>query len=563
MSRVIQLVLLLAFVRSMAGQVVVNEIMYAPDVQEPEWVELYNAGEEPVDLAGWKLRDAASGEAAIAFGSIAPRGFAVITRDTARLRSLRSVPSPMIRASLPALNNDADAVMLIDISGGMADSVPYRAAWGGVGGVSLERRWHALPGGEDSTWGSSKERSGATPGRRNSLAPAGLDLAARELSLDASRAMATFVIENPGMLPAAPALAILYHDGDENGAGDPYEEVARRSVDGPAPGGVLAVEIPWPLPPAVDGDVVLAEVRMPGDERPENNFVSVVVLAVVPESDVMIAEIMFDPLPAGSRSGAEYVELYNANAVPADVAGWKLYDATGRAQATLPDHTPAIAPGGRLVVASDTTIFDRFPYLRDSSNVVLFHLSSFGLNTDGDEVVLRNAAGTAVDSLAYTSRWHRRDLGETKGLSLERITMSGTSGDPRNWSTSAAALGGTPGARNSVELAPAVRRAELGVDPPTVSPDADGFEDFTRISYHLPTRNARIMATVYDRHGRPVRRLANNEPAAAEGELIWDGRDDDGRPLAPGIFVVRVEAYDDDGYGVFDAQGTVVVARKM
>lgn len=281
------------------------------------------------------------------------------------------------------------------------------------------------------------------------------------------------------------------------------------------------------------------------------------------EARIVITEIMFDPLPAGRKSGAEYVELYNSGTLSANVVGWKLYDATGKAQATLPAHTPAIEPGGRLLLASDTTLFFRFPYLRDSSNVLTFNLSSFGLNADGDEIVLRDMDGRVIDSLAYASNWHRRDFGEMKGIALERISMTASSTDSRNWSSSAAPLGGTPAALNTVAIAPVAYRAELTVDPPTVSPDGDGYNDFSRVSYRLPSRNARITALVYDRHGRPVRHLASNEPAAAQGELIWDGRDDDGRPLAPGIFVVRVESYDDDGRKLLTARGTAIVARRI
>lgn len=281
------------------------------------------------------------------------------------------------------------------------------------------------------------------------------------------------------------------------------------------------------------------------------------------EARIVITEIMFDPLPVGRESGAEYVELYNNTSIPIDIAGWKLHDATGKAQATIPARTPGIEPGGRLLLASDTTLFFRFPYLRDSPNVLIFNLSSFGLNADGDEIVLRDTDGRAIDSLAYSSKWHRRDFGEMKGIALERISMTAGSTDPRNWSSSAAPLGGTPAMANTVAIAPVVYRAELTVDPPTLSPDGDGYNDFSRVSYNLPTRNARITALVYDRQGRAVRHLASNEPAAARGELIWDGRDDDGRPLAPGIFIVRIEAYDDDGRRLLIARGTAVVARRL
>jgi hypothetical protein len=47
--------------------------------------------------------------------------------------------------------------------------------------------------------------------------------------------------------------------------------------------------------------------------------------------------------------------------------------------------------------------------------------------------------------------------------------------------------------------------------------------------------------TVLDVQGRRVRRLARGERAGA-GTGVWDGRDDAGVPVAPGLYVVRLEA---------------------
>lgn len=294
-------------------------------------------------------------------------------------------------------------------------------------------------------------------------------------------------------------------------------------------------------------------------------FLSVLllILPATAPGQIVINEIMYDPLTFGRTTTAEYVELYNRNAVPVKIAGWKIFDGTGTAQATLPVGSPQIAPQGYLVIASDTTIYLRFPDLRDSSNVVLIGKSSFSLNLDEDEVVLRTGNGVTVDSLHYDDNWQREDIGETKGIALERISATSASTDERNWSSSAASEGGTPGGRNSLEIPVSVIDAVVMVDPPVVSPDDDGFEDFTRISFRLPISTARIVATIYDRYGRSIRLLANNELAAAQGELIWDGRDDDGRPLSIGFYLVRVEAYDDGGGGLRVAQAMVVVARKL
>ncbi|MBI1840620.1 MAG: lamin tail domain-containing protein, partial [Verrucomicrobia bacterium] len=66
--------------------VVINEIMYAPisGDNDDEFVELYNRGAKPVDVGGWKLRDAVT----FTFPSntvIAANGYVVIGKNLARL----------------------------------------------------------------------------------------------------------------------------------------------------------------------------------------------------------------------------------------------------------------------------------------------------------------------------------------------------------------------------------------------------------------------------------------------------------------------------------------------
>ena len=39
-----------------AEQIVVNEVMYNPKADEPEWIELANITATPFDIANWKLR---------------------------------------------------------------------------------------------------------------------------------------------------------------------------------------------------------------------------------------------------------------------------------------------------------------------------------------------------------------------------------------------------------------------------------------------------------------------------------------------------------------------------
>ncbi len=69
------------------------------------------------------------------------------------------------------------------------------------------------------------------------------------------------------------------------------------------------------------------------------------------------------------------------------------------------------------------------------------------------------------------------------------------------------------------------------------------FGTSTRFSYGLP-RALDVEVRVYDLHGRKVRTLVKETQEAGRHLLDWDGRDDRGRVLASGIYLIRLRAGD-------------------
>lgn len=149
-----------------APGLVINEIMYSPESPGPEWVELYNGTEEPLDLGDFTFEDPST-QTPLPGHVIEPGAYALLCPDPQGFESAwGQPPCPLLQpSSWPMLNNTGDTLSLTD--GNMADWVPYNAAWGGSTNVSLERRSPAELGWRPSNWGSSS--SGSTPGRANSI----------------------------------------------------------------------------------------------------------------------------------------------------------------------------------------------------------------------------------------------------------------------------------------------------------------------------------------------------------------------------------------------------------
>jgi flagellar hook assembly protein FlgD len=54
-------------------------------------------------------------------------------------------------------------------------------------------------------------------------------------------------------------------------------------------------------------------------------------------------------------------------------------------------------------------------------------------------------------------------------------------------------------------------------------------------------RPGRARVTVHDISGRTVRRIFDGEWASGSRSIEWNGRDDDARPAANGVYFIRVE----------------------
>jgi hypothetical protein len=243
----------------------------------------------------------------------------------------------------------------------------------------------------------------------------------------------------------------------------------------------------------------------------------------------------------------------------------------------------ALAPGGYAVAFADTSVFGgRFESpptqsaLADSSLLTRFYSgadfsstlllpvdrTTLSLTNSEDTIRLLRGDGVLVDSVAYADDWHRPELDDATGIALERITPEGGGSGASNWTSSLDPSGGTPGRPNSVFLMPGEAPPAPGL---TISPSPFNASIGTQISYTLEADAALVRARIFDGAGRLVRTLEDATLAgnAQAGTLTWQGRDDDGRPLRIGIYIVLLEALDLNGAKTEAYKEVVVLARDL
>jgi hypothetical protein len=551
------------------GTIVVNEIMYAPRAGEPEWVEILNAGASTVKIVGWTISDASGARSSPFPAIVVPAGgTAVVTRNLQLFTLARGEPrcEAVALGSMPSLNNGGDAVIVRTMGGVAIDSVSYTPSWGGAAGKSLERRNpRSPPDGEG--WGECADSSGATPCAVNSIAVLPVDVS---LSLRAGYriphgavALLDAILINSGSEPVHDIEVRWFIDADLDVVPDEGEEIASYREAGPlVPGDSLVVTAEWTgVRPGVHQLIVRADVG--GDGRPGNNLARATVIVGQVPGAVVINEIMYQPLSGES----EYIELAAVD-IPLEIDTWALQ--LGLRDDGNPQKSIALkgAGGARLkyiVVASDSSILARFGRLSDPSGEarVLVSGSALGLSNSGETIRLVDPSGGTVDSVSYRPDWHAPAFTDVSGRSLEKIHPRLNGAARKSWSTSVAPEGGTPGMQNSI-VAPVGRYGlALHAAPNPFSPDGDGQEDHTVVSYRLAADAGYTTIRIFDVSGRLIRTLMERERGGYEGETVWDGRDDLSRRVRMGMYILHLEAFDGSGVMVATARAVVALAGRL
>ena len=274
--------------------------------------------------------------------------------------------------------------------------------------------------------------------------------------------------------------------------------------------------------------------------------------------DIKINEIMYDP----DNDNSEFIELYNNTDSPIDIGGWNLFDGSNN-YFELSETFFELNPSEYFIYAADSSILDYYSELQNNSAIIISNTGDLSLSNDEEIIMIMDHWGNVIDSIDYSSKWHNKNLNITKNKSLERINPNLDGNDKTNWSTSVDPIGATPIKKNSIYTEGETSEAKLSFSPNPFSPDNDGYEDFTLISYNLSVNTAQIRIKIFDDEGRLVRTLVNNKPSSSQGTEIFDGLDDSGNPLRIGMYIVFIEASNSTS-GVVDVlKDVIVIARKL
>ena len=520
--------------------VLITEIMADPDPSKGlptvEYVELYNRSTKPISLKNWFFADATT-KAKLPDYILLPDSFVIITSSA---YTVLFNQSSIGVNSFPSLGNDGDNLTLTNDGGQMIHAVNYTSAWitdalKRDGGYSLEMVDTKNPCGSGN-WKASTHPFGGTPGNKNSVAGKNLDETAPRLTriyamdsthleLFFNEAMDSTRIINHAQYAITPHKNILSVAGRA-----PFYSSTVLTLAQP-----IGFDTTYTL--SINNAYDCASNQLQDYSNVEFG------LPYQPEStDLAINEVLFNP----SSAGVDFVEIYNNSNKLIDVKNCIIAkrDDTGNISsfAWIAADGFTLKPQGYLVATSSPQFVQQTYFCLNPENLVTVNLPS--LNDDAGNIILLDKKGRIFDELNYTNNMHVPLLDDEDGVSIERIDFNRPTSDLTNWTSAAASVGyATPTYKNSQYLQTQHADYTIQLQPKTISPDGDGYQDVMNINYTLNQTGYTGTLTIFNDAGVAVKTLFKNNILGTSGTYTWDGTLTDGSKAPIGIYVFYFELF--------------------
>jgi len=424
------------------NDIVINEIMYSPTGEEPEWVEIFNQSDKSINLKNWKFSDRSSSVLISNVDLFIESLEYLLLTDDSILTSIYTIPSKIKTINLPSLNNTDDDLRLLNPQLITIDSVAYKSNWGGNAGTSLERVSFGENSNDFNNWKSSTSKTFATPGDINSVTPRQNDLSIASISVYPKYAIVgtsvllSILVKNIGILPNNEFLLELYNDNNNNLTAEPDELI--KSISGRLIASGDSLVFGEILTEFIEGNnTIIANLNANIDENTENNtqlisFWGIRINEV--RNDIVINEIMHSP----TSPEPEWIEIFNRSDKNINLKNYKIADLTDTV--FVCNNDLLLTPNEYFIFADDSVFAELYP---NSDSFLVANLPN--LNNTGDRIILLDSLNRVIDSLNYYDYW-----GGVAGKSLERFDVEKSSTDSLNWASANLAFGGTPNQINSI-----------------------------------------------------------------------------------------------------------------
>jgi len=444
-----------------------------------------------------------------------------------------------------SLNNQKDSIQLKNNKGRVIQQVTYSSTWHRdlekrKGGYSLELIDYQSVCLDLQNWGSSKDRIGGTPGRKNSIYQ-------QNLTNEALKLVEIEVIDSI-------SLSLNFNREIDS-------LKASITTNYEINNGVKKPEFAIPQAPNFDRVVLKFEQALTrgqtyrlkandiGDCRNMSisanfNFGEFHLAPKIQKNDVLLSEILFNPKTGGS----DFVEIYNNAKYSIDLKELTIAQSIKDSINSIREISKKqflLEPRNYLALTINPENIKKEYLVKNEGSI--HKITSMPVFNDDEGTAVLLSDGKTIDQLSYTEKMHFPLLKNTEGISLERSKLNRPANESGNLRSATIASGGaTPGYKNSQNTDEQPIQDEFALISKTFSPDNDGFEDLLEIKYQaLAGEIANI--SIFNDQGALVKKLVKNYTLNREGILIWDGLNDQSQMSPMGIYLLHAEIFNLSG----------------
>jgi hypothetical protein len=525
-----------------ANEILITEIFADPTppigLSDAEYIELYNAGTEALELENCTFSDGGT-PATFPKKTLAAGAYLIVTK-TGNESLFTSYGDVIGLDGFPALNNGGDNLVLTNSDGLYLDQVnytdeSYQDDIKKQGGYALERIDLVTQCTEADNWMASTDASGGTPGTANSVLGANPDQDAPEV-LSALISSANEIILTLTENPVGAAISDVTNYTLSGG-------INPISITPNTIANAITLNFYDPLEQKTEYALTISELSdCKGNIRLDIG-VNLVISEPAGAQDILLNEVLFNP----KDDGVDFIEMYNNSEkyIEPSVLFIRYISTSGTMTIKRLFISEIMYPHTYLALTSDTAkLQSQYP-----KTMNLRELESFiSISNDGGSLAIFDMLGNTIDSIKFSEDQHFELLKSVDGVSLERVSFSGSSISPSNWQSASASVGyATPGYQNSqyIDLSPST--ANYTLVSKSVSPDNDGYEDLLTLRYTTEEPETVLNGYVYNLAGTLVHHPFNNETLGSTGVISWDGVTDNGSKAPIGNYILLLESFTLDG----------------
>ncbi len=506
---------------------IINEIMYAPASDNQEWLEVYNRSDSTFSADSLFIEDTGGGRIEFS-GMIHPFEYKIICSNPEQMKQkyIWLTDGQILPASSWTYLNNTDETLKLEIGTQLLDSVYYNGS-GTQNNHSLERN---NPYSEEGlNWSICNSEFTATPGQVNSNIIMQNDLEISFISFEVSgnQLIHKVFIKNTGLNNIRSFLLRLYQEEENLVLLDSVDIIIADSISY-----VFQTDLPEDTYCTFKYVADSAE-----DENQSNNFcISKYLSKTLP---CVINEIMYNPLV----DEPEWLEIrVNNPGLMID----DFYLVSG-------EETIVVKRTNKQFIVLTSTVEDStFLAALIDHNLADLQRGLPALLNTGENLCFQDKWGNCWDSFFYQPSWSKE-----KGVSIERVNHNILPSDT-NWGFCLNEKGNTIGTENSILIQTIVSNVGLTVNPDPFSPYRN---ERTMLTIRIPEKISKVNCRIFDLKGRIVKKISDQKLQPAEFSIIWDGKDDKGQNLLPGIYIIQMEACGNTTGRLYRKQKTVVIGK--